>query len=208
MRKLILLLFFVSCYPLEAQIIHDPIADIMKLGQYTRGRSYNKLEIDIRHHGNKDILLGLQETVAEIEVEKEVAGNFSPDFNPDFHGFAVYLRRKRGGYFRVKYDIEPEGKTIGGVGIDISQCYVGYVKQVKQYGIVTVDVGVYDYDPQLARHGVIEKQVYCYTVDGNYIKKTNLGPRTFPEEKNVLYDEYLSEFKRTKIQLQEVTPGK
>ena len=83
MIKLPLLLSIIAFYPLRSEVIHDPVADIMTLGEYSPGRSYYKLVVDINHDGRKDVLLGLKETPTEIEEAKKTAGKFSPDYNPD-----------------------------------------------------------------------------------------------------------------------------
>jgi hypothetical protein len=185
----------------HAQVIQNPIADAVQIdranGSYQIGQTYFKWVVDLNHDGVNDVLISLKESADEIKQEE---ANIST-FDPDFHGFTVYIGLKDGGYILEK-DTNGDG-----VGVNISECYVGYIRQVKKYGIVTVETRTIDdpNEPQ-ARHGVVRQQVYCYTLEGRHINRTNLTLLLDPDEKNPIYDEYLSDSKRTKVQLQEVTP--
>jgi len=203
----LLLLFFVgTCCSIQAQSVQNPLEHIVQLGRtsgsYHAGRTYYKWVLDINHDGVDDILLSMKQTSAEINEQKEEDGH---SFNPTEYGFSVYIGKKSGGYLNSKYVEESIGNVDGGIGIDISQCYVGYVEEVKQYGIVTVEEREVT-APSGKGRPVPMKQVYCYTVQGDHIKRTDLTPLFGIDEKNPTCDKYLSESKRTKVQLQEVTP--
>jgi hypothetical protein len=197
-KKLLFLLFVSTCCSGYAQVIQDPVRDLAK-----PGRTYVKWVVDINHDGINDVLIDVKPTPDEIKDNEAVAREL---FNPDEYGFGVYLGIKGGGYLKVERTYGP-GSMQFGIMVDISQCYVGYIEEIKQYGIVTAGLRkVQDPDIPEAKHGVIEKQVYCYTVEGDHMKRTNLTPLLIPDEKNAIYDKYLSEAKRTKVQLQEIKP--
>ncbi len=199
MIKKLLFLLFVSAYcPGYAQVIQDPVRDLAKPGNI-----YVKWVVDINHDGINDVLVALKPTPEEIKENEAAAKEL---FNPDEYVFGVYLGHNGGGYLKVERTYGA-GRMQFGIIVDISQCYVGYIEEVKQYGIVTASLRkVHDSDIPEAKHGVIEKQVYCYTVEGDHIKMKNLTPLLIPDEKNAIYDKYLSASKRTKVQLQEVKP--
>lgn len=208
MSKILLIFLCASnfCCVASAQVVRDPIADTAnrerQIGSYYPGRSYYKWIIDINHDGVSDVLVSEKERSDEIDADKEG----DPNFNPNDLGFHVYLGLATGGYITGK---PVKGDESGGTGIsvDMSHCYIGYVPEVKSYGIVTVETLTVDdpNEPQ-ARHGVFKRQVVCYTVDGDHLKRTNLTPLWDAGEKNPVYNKYLSDSKRSKVQLQQVTP--
>jgi len=187
MKKILFLFLATMCCTTYAQVIHDPIKD----GART-GRAYLKWELDIKHDGINDVLVTEKPTQEELKEKKDEEGVI---FNPNYLSFAVYLGLGKSGNYT----------SDGGILVDISQCYVGYVEEVKQYGIVTVEEREVT-APSGKGRPVPMKQVYCYTVQGGHMKRTDLTPLFGIDEKNPTCDKYLSESKRTKVQLQEVTP--
>ncbi len=191
----------------SAQVVQNPVGHTVevarKAGTYYAGRSYDQWTVDINHDGLEDVLVSEKERPDEIDEERE-ANKWS--FNPDERGFDVYIRLPAGGY--VPATVIEDGKPVGnGIALDLSHCYVGYVPEVKGYGIVTVEaLTVDDPDEPQARHGVLKNQVICYTVSGDQIKRTNLTPQFDAGDKNAIYNKYFSESRRTKVQLQTVTP--
>jgi hypothetical protein len=195
-RNFVLLLSVIYCSA-HAQVIQDPLRYHEEVG-----RTYLKWVLDINHDGLDDILISLKKTPDEIKESKAEDGTV---FNPNYHGFGVYIGRKSGGYVNSKYVIESIGEVTGEIGIDISRCYVGYIDEVKRYGIVTVE------ETEItAASGkglpVPKKQVYCYTIEGDHIKRTDLTPLFGIDARNPVYDKYLSDSKRRKVQLEEVRP--
>jgi hypothetical protein len=194
MKNLFLLLIFGTSLLLHAQLITNPLTyDIQ--ARKTPGSpgfpsSYSQWNVDISHAGSNDILIG---------------GVFGPD--PDEANDAVKIPDNPNQYyFNVYIPYRGAFNRSHSIGIDITKCYVGYVSEVGKQGIVTMDQWVTD-DPRYpdAKHGVIQNQIFCYTVDGNHLKQTLLA-KFLPGDKNAIYDKYLSPSKRTKVQLQPVTP--
>jgi hypothetical protein len=179
---LLLLLSFSCC--IGAPFVADPLRN----GQPV-GTGFLEWTVDINHDGLNDILLC--QTIPDDEKN---------DVFPDLHGFGVYLGQKNGGYINTQYLNTPTGREEGGIDVDVSQCYVGYIDEVKAYGIVTVLA-------EWGRHkGIHHAQVVCYTVEGDHMKQTHLGgvmddPATAA---NAIYNKYLSLGKRTKVQLKQV----
>lgn len=204
-KKLAFLLLITFCCSSYAQVIQNPVADCVEAGRttgaYYSGRAYYKWIIDINHDGIDDVLLSLKKRPDELAEEKEEDPG---TFNPNELGFLVYLGVKDGGYIKAKRADVPGGMGFG-IAVNVSKCYVGYIDEVKQYGIVTIEKQEVD-SPSGKGLPVPKKQIYCYTIEGNQIKRTNLTPLLGLDEKSPIYEKYLTESKRTKVQLQEVTP--
>jgi len=204
--RLLLILLIGTCCSAHCQTIQDPIADCVKFGSasgsYYPGRVYYKWTVDINHDGVNDVLVSLKETSEELAEKKDEERGY---FNSNYHGFGVFIGLKEGGYLNSKYVKEDTGDVAGGIGVDLSRCYVGYVESVKQYGIVTVQ--------QLEVSGpsgkglpIHKERVCCYTVEGDHMKKTILTPLTEDVEESPMYKRYLSDSKRSIVQLDEVRP--
>ena len=183
--KMLFLLLISLSSSISAPLVNDPLRN----GQEP-GAIYLKWVMDFNQDGISDVLLG--EKVAD-----EVPINDDPF--PDLHGFGVYLGQKGGGYINTQYVDAPGGREEGGVSVDVSQCYVGYISEAKKYGIVTA------LSKWQRNKGIYDTQVVAYTVEGDHIKETFLGGvMDDPDHPNSYYNEYLSPAKRTKVQLQEV----
>jgi hypothetical protein len=188
-----LLILNLCCFA-SAQQVEHPIARTVefarKVGSYYPVRSYYQWSIDLNNDGLKDMLVSEKERPDEIDLHRQADRFF---FNPAVRGFDVYIRLSKGGYVSavVKEGDKPEA---GGMLIDISHCYVGYVSEAKGFGMVTVESMVVD-DPERpqARHGVLKSQLVCYTIAGKHIHRTNLTPQYDAGAKNAVYDKYLSE---------------
>ena len=186
LNKLIFSLILAASGTAYAQRVQDPIKDEAK-----PGRIYLKWVVDINNDGINDLLVTEKQTPEELKEARDEGGGF---YNPDVHGFAVYVGTKDGDYLRD-----------GGIIVDIFQCYVGYVIEVKQYGIVTVETREVT-APSGKGLPVPKDQIYCYTVEGDHLKRKDLTPLLDDAQKSPIYRKYFSDSKRTKVRLQEVTP--
>ena len=187
--RTIFLLLIIASLCAEAQTILDPVRDVAELG-----RTYLVWKVDINHDDVVDVLVSEKPTAAEIQDMRAA----TPLFPSDFCAFAVYAGSKNGnGYNKA-----------GGIGIEMSRCYVGYVKQIHGYGVVSLDTTVVD-DPKdpNSKYGIPEKQVCCYDLKAGKIEKTALTPWLDDWENNAIYRMYLTESKRTNVHPQEVTPA-
>jgi hypothetical protein len=192
---LILLLTGVSI-PLHAQLIQNPLAYDIQQRKLVAGpnfpKEYSEWKVDIAHTGNPIILLG---GVAGHDPEDDEHNVVRMEDNPNEYLFDVYMPAQGGGYYPDETEIS----------IDVTKCYVGYVREVMKYGLITVEQGV-GMDPNYpeAKHGVIQDHTYCYTVEGNHLKQTLLCKDL--DEKSPIYQKYLSPSKRTKVELQPIRP--
>ena len=82
------------------------------------------------------------------------------------------------------------------VSIDPEKLYVGLIKGFGKKGIVTAQV-------DHPKKGPAVGYVYPYTLEGNYMRQTLLA-KFDPDKSNAVYDQYLAEDKRTKVQLEEI----
>jgi len=179
------------CVNAHAQEVINPVQDGTKAG-----RIYLKWVLDINHDGIEDILIGEKPTEEEIH-DGEVAARFIPEsFQHEYYGFDVYLGLKDGHYINA-----------GSIGVDVSRCYVGYIKDLKRYGIVTIENSVVD-DPDepQARHGVLKEQVIAYTIHRNKVVETKLTRLLDPDMKNPIVEDYLAASKIANVQLREIAP--
>ena len=185
------LLFFSLCFSSGAQVVQDPLKDMVN-SKKGGSQTYYKWVVDINHDGIMDVMLSQK---LSPELVKAMESTQGEDYQSDLLGFTLYIGLKTGGYIKNS-----------GVIIDVSQCYVGYIDETKQYGIVTLEQRrVGDQDVPEARHGVLKEQVYCYTVKGDHLARTNLTPLFDADEKNAVFEKYLSDSIRTKVQLQVMT---
>jgi hypothetical protein len=202
-----LILFLTLCFALDATArpwtpteTANPVQDHADFHKLSSGRVVYKWEVDLNHDGKKDILLDTKETPAEIdEEEKETRG----EYDPNIRNFAVYIPNpKKADYIQSKgMDIGSGQFVVGGApGVDITQCYVGYITQLKRWGLVTIQTDdATDKAPAAA-------YIYAYTIEGDHIKRALLAKYNPDKGGNAICDQYLKEDKRTKVQLQEVTP--
>jgi hypothetical protein len=192
----LILLLTGASIPLHAQLIQNPLAYDVQQRKLVAGpdlpKGYSEWKVDIAHTGNPIILLG---GVAGHDPDEDNNVVRIED-NPNQYYFDVYIPANGGTYYLDS----------SAVDIDIAQCYVGYVSEVNKYGLVTTEqmVGMDPKYPE-AKHGVIQDRIYAYTVEGNHLKQTLLS-KDYIDGKNKIYMKYLSPSKRTKVQLQPVTP--
>lgn len=83
--------------------------------------------------------------------------------------------------------------------IDPKMAYVGQITQLGRPGIVTIQI-------DRPRREAAVAYIYAYTIEGNGMKRTKLAQYDPDKEKNSIYQQYLTEEKRTKIKLQEIPP--
>lgn len=200
MKKYITFLLLFSSSLLNAQIVQNPVQDLTAKSK-TRGYyirpPYKELAVDINHDGVNDMLLGGDGNPQRLPGEKSAI-----PYNPNLFDFNVYIGVNSGGY--ILFDDNSSG--MGGIiTIDVSKCYIGYIDEIKQYGIVTLEIND---EGNHSGHGlpIAASKVYCYTINGYKIQRTDLTTNHDPFQQNAIYDKYLSPSKRTQVQLQPVTP--
>jgi len=176
------------------QIINNPMAG------REAGHTYYRWVVDVNHDGKKELLIGEKATKEDNQLEEQIAkGGY---VQPNVQGFGVYIPLKSGGYINSKHVESTEGDFVSGIGIDLSHCYVGYIDEIKGYGIVSLEIT----EVKTPNARELKKQVYCYTITGDHMLKTDLTPVMDADAPSSIYNKYLSESKRTKVRLEEVTP--
>lgn len=115
-------------------------------------------------------------------------------------GWTVYLPSDDNSTFTLLAGVKtPEGiHELSELEIDPERMFIGNIAQLSKIGIVTVQI-------DRPRKSEPVAYIYAYTVDGNYVKRTLLTQYN-PDKGNPIYDQYLADDHRTKIQLQEVNP--
>ena len=102
-------------------------------------------------------------------------------------------------YARLKGLKQSDGVAdVSSVPISPDRMFVGLVAQLARVGIVTAQI-------DRPRRGAPAGYLYAYTVEGLYMKETLLG-NFDPNNLSGLYSQYLSEEKRTHVQLEEIVP--
>jgi len=180
--------------------IEDPIHVFAVFHGLGAGRIIYKWILDLNHDGKKEILLAAKPTQAELQ-EDERESNGDPQISNECD-FAVYIP-DHNGYYESKGLEEDGGIAAAAIAINVNRCFVGKIKQLNRWGIVTIDV-----EPEGRRNPAVAT-INAYTLEGDYLKVTVLA-KYDPDKvhNNPIYNEYLSETKRTKVQLQEITVGK
>jgi hypothetical protein len=178
----------------------NPITAYTAFHQLKPGRIIYKWEVDLSNDGRKEVLLDTKETPAELAQEvKETQGNM----NENVRTFTVYIPNPSGSGYTESRGLD-EGDNLGvspgATEVDVTQCYVGYITQLRRWGLVTIrSDDATDKVPAEAR-------IYSYTIDGDHLKSQLLAKYNPTKGTNAIYNQYLSKSKRTKVQLQEVTP--
>jgi hypothetical protein len=205
MRSYILILVFSISQYVVAQTwapakTTNPIQEYANFLQLGSGRILYKWEVDLSNDGKKEILLATKPTQQETgDLKRRSRGEYNFNIIP----FTVYIpNASKNGYTESKGLDESDGLGIspgGGLAVDVTQCYVGYISQLKKWGVVTIQSdNATDKMPAQAR-------IYAYTIEGDHLKSQLLGKYNPDKGGNAIYDQYLKEGKRTKVQLQEVT---
>jgi len=177
----------------------NPIAAYAAFHRLKAGRVIYKWEIDLGNDGRKEVLLDTKETPEELAQEiKETQGNI----NENLRNFTVYIPNPSGtGYTESRGLDEGDGQGVspgGGMTVDVTQCYVGYVAQLQKWGLVTIESdSVTDKVPAQAR-------IYAYTIEGDHLKSRLLAKYDLTKGANANYNQYLREGRRSTVQLQVV----
>lgn len=202
MKRIFLILLLLSgdliARPWAATETANPIKDYADFHGLNSRRVIFKWDVELNNDGKKVMLLDTKLTPTEIQEEQKETKS---DYNPNIKNFTVYIPNPaKADYIQSKGLYEDGVLGVGGgMSVDVTQCYVGYIVQIKKWGLVTIESeSATDKVPAEAR-------IYAYTIEGDHIKRGLLAIYNPVKEKNSIYEQYLSESKRTKVQLQEVT---
>jgi hypothetical protein len=190
MKKQNLIFLFVFTLVICAHAdIADPIADYKNRHGLVGADIIYKWSIDIDGDGKNEVFLTLKE-----EWLDEVKLGEMPSW-------VVYLAKSDGSGYILSSGEDDDGHlSLGPVSaLSTKKLYVGQITQIGKRGIVTMQT----YTPK--GQSTIAK-IFAYTVEGDHLKRKLLATYDPDAEQNDIYNQYLSDAKRTKVQLQEVTP--
>ncbi|HEV7403061.1 MAG TPA: hypothetical protein VGO11_09055 [Chthoniobacteraceae bacterium] len=165
----------------------NPLSDFKAKMDIAGSDFVYRWEVDIDGDGKKEVMLSSQ-----LDYEQELKDGQLP-------GWLVYIAKSHGSGYVFAKELD-EGGVIGYAipQIDPEMLYVGMIEQIGKRGIVTMQVDHPRKAPEVA-------YIYAYTINGDHLKKTLLA-KFEPKKGNPIYDQYLSESKRTKVKLQQVKP--
>ena len=114
--------------------------------------------------------------------------------------WTVYLPVNGGSDYRKLAGVKStDGKSdFSDVAIHLDKMFIGPIRQLGRIGIVTAQI-------DRPRKGAPAAYIYAYTLEGDYMKQTLLATYD-PDKRNAIYDQYLSDAHRTKLEPQEITP--
>ena len=175
----------------------DPIHSYSSFHNLTAGRVVYKWSVDLNNDGIQECLLDTKLTAEEISQENQ---DSKGAYNANVHSFEVYIAKAdRSGYTISTGIKDGADMHLGEVlQVDILQCYVGQIKEMNTYGLVTVQT---DYPS----NGAAVSCIYAYTIEGDHLKRVLMSRYNSTQGIDNIYTEYLAVGKRTQIALQEIT---
>ncbi len=163
------------------------------LSDYHAGDFVKQFSIDFNHDGVAD------ELFTTIEANPDPTTKISNDQRNGSMSWDIYVSNPGSNTFKICKDIEIDGKITQGAGIDIDPnlMFVGKISEIKQYGIVTLEV--------MRSRSENSTIIYAYTWERNHIKRWKLAVY-LESQKNAIFDKYLKEDKRTKVTVRQIKP--
>jgi hypothetical protein len=201
MKQFVLTLLMTSMAVLfaSADTVVDPIRSYAAFHALSSGRIIYQWKVDLNNDGRKEVLLATKLTPEESAQEQR-ENNWNAQ-SPTVCDFTVYIPNHNGaGYIESKGVEENGGLAIVAVSIDTSHCFAGNITQLNRWGLVTVDI-----EPAGRKNPAVAT-IKAYTLEDYHLKVTILARYNPDKESNPIFEQYLSESKRTKVQLQEVKP--
>lgn len=191
MKKKLLVLFVILTTPVFTYSqVADPIADFKTTLVIPPSDKILKWAADVDGDGKVEIFLSIK-------------SDFNEDVkNHEPQGWLIYFSQTPGNAFWKSAGTEASPGQLG-VGdipqIDIAACFVGQITELGKRGIVTMRINNPRADPAIAI-------VYAYTIEGDHLKRTELGRYDPAQTPSALFQKYLAADKRTQVQLQELAP--
>lgn len=167
----------------------DTIANF-KAGQVIEfGDKILKWQGDLNGDGKDDLFYSLKSDF------KESVKNLDPP------SWVFYLSNSAGTDYLAAPDLKEANGDIGGElpVIDPARCFVGQITELGKKGIVSMRY----LDP---REGPPIDIIYAYTIEGGYLKKTELARYESSTTPHPLFAKYLADGKRTVITPVEIIP--
>ena len=181
-----LLLSLVIASPAIAQIT-DPASHFVRTEQHNDSDRFYKLEIDINNDGKKDILMTSTQDVMEGD--------------PNYFSWTLYLATDHG--FAVagenrKGFIDETGRF----GFRMNNYYIGYIPEIKEYGLLVMDVSLPSRDERVKQKATLRAIV----IEGNGWVEHRIGNSVNVDDK-AAYQALLRRFPNPPVPpIQEVKP--
>ena len=171
----------------------DPIADFKQGLTIPPSDKILKWTADISGNGKKAVFLSLKSDFDEAKNDNDIPG------------WVLYIPESAGTSYQEFKGIKMEPNTISLIlpNIDIDLCYIGQITQLGKKGIVTIQT-------HSARSGPDKSTsyIYAYVIEEDHLKRTKLAEydSTKSVETNPIYQQYLTDAKRTKVKIKKITP--
>jgi len=168
--------------------ITDPLADFKRLLDISPGDKILKWECRLGGEGVTDMLFSLKS-----DFEKANQNDQPPSW-------VFYIAESSIGNYIRSTGTEEKADSLS--VDDLPQinpeiCYIGWISELGKRGVVTMRTNV-------PRSGETILIVYAYTVEGNHLKRSELGRYNPREASSALFDKYLADDKRTRVHIQEL----
>ena len=173
--------------------ITDPIADFEARAEAGSKVALTSSDVicywlgDLAGNGKKAFFISSKEDYDEDQSHNQ------------WQTWEVYLPNDHGGYTlcAATSDDEPGNYY---PQVDVDDFFIGYISELGKRGLVTMQTDQAWHDrPTVAR-------IYAYTLEGDHLKRTKLAEYNSEKKDSPIYNKYLSDARRTKVQLKEVTP--
>lgn len=178
------LLFVIPLLPCKAV---DPIADLKAFSGLKAGDVTYRWSADIGGNGNV-VFLSTKQDYKDANHDGQM-----PEWT-------VYVPAANiSDYVKLSGVKSHEGDSdFSDIAIHLDRMFIGLITQLGKKGIVTAQI-------DRPRKGASVGYIYAYTLEGKYMRQTLLT-KYDPDKGNAIYDQYLADDKRTKVQLEEVNP--
>ena len=169
----------------------SPVIDYQKLHKLQVDDIFYRIDLDINGDGKNAVLLTSEDDLEEVKLTKV-------DKTEEVPSWYFYIAKRDGSGYVLSSGVDSGGAIGAGLPkINPKQLYVGMIKQLGKRGIVTIQVD------HLRKGGGNWAYIFAYTIEGDHLKETQLAKYEL-EKGNPIYEQYLTESKRTKVKLQVV----
>ena len=174
-----------------AASVPDAVLNFKTEHTIAAGDKILKIEIDANGDGKSEVLLSIK---SDFEKEKE---NHQPA------GWSFYIAENTTPItFSKSLGTETKANELSVDDIPIidhERCFVGQITELGKRGIVTIRYN----NP---REGPSIGIIYAYTIEGDYLKKTELARFPVSDTPHALFTKYLADNMRTVITPVEIAP--
>lgn len=167
----------------------DPLKDFKEGLAIGAGDKLWQWRGDLNGDGKNDLLLCLKS-----DAEESIK-------NTDPPSWVFYLGGAAGGDYSARPQMKESNGDVGGalLEIDPGRCFVGQIAELGRRGMVTIRY-------RNPREGPSMGIIYAYTMEGDYLRKTELARFSIAATPHALFTQYLADDKRTVITPVELAP--